>query len=168
MIKPIETEYKGYRFRSRLEARWAIFFDAFSLDWDYEKEGFDLGDGIYYLPDFWINDTHCWIEIKPTKPSKEEIEKCRRLADNTEWFVMLLPGTPSELLGRLDQTFYVWTKDEEAELGSWSLLGLLSNELRPIIQYHIDANDEEFIRAYVEMISTIVNSTKKARFEHGR
>lgn len=24
----IETEYKGYRFRSRLEARWAVFFDT--------------------------------------------------------------------------------------------------------------------------------------------
>jgi hypothetical protein len=27
-IKAIETSYKGYRFRSRLEARWAVFFDA--------------------------------------------------------------------------------------------------------------------------------------------
>ena len=26
-IKAIETYYKGYRFRSRLEARWAVFFD---------------------------------------------------------------------------------------------------------------------------------------------
>ena len=28
MIKAIETVYNGYRFRSRLEARWAVFFDA--------------------------------------------------------------------------------------------------------------------------------------------
>lgn len=41
-IKPIETLYKGYRFRSRLEARWAVFFDALGLKWEYEKEGFDL------------------------------------------------------------------------------------------------------------------------------
>ncbi|MCB6994492.1 hypothetical protein LI177_13475 [bacterium 210820-DFI.6.37] len=27
-LKAIQTEYKGYRFRSRLEARWAVFFDA--------------------------------------------------------------------------------------------------------------------------------------------
>jgi hypothetical protein len=26
--KAIETHYKGYRFRSRLEARWAVFFDT--------------------------------------------------------------------------------------------------------------------------------------------
>lgn len=26
-LKPIDTHYKGCRFRSRLEARWAVFFD---------------------------------------------------------------------------------------------------------------------------------------------
>ncbi|WP_031579746.1 hypothetical protein [Ruminobacter sp. RM87] len=51
-LKPIETEYKGYRFRSRLEARWAVFFDSCGVEWEYEPEGFDLGDGIKYLPDF--------------------------------------------------------------------------------------------------------------------
>lgn len=30
-IKPIETHYNGYRFRSRLEARWAVFFDALGI-----------------------------------------------------------------------------------------------------------------------------------------
>ena len=57
-IKPIQTEYKGYKFRSRLEARWAVFFDACGVDWEYEPEGYDLGDGIYYLPDFLIHG--CW------------------------------------------------------------------------------------------------------------
>jgi hypothetical protein len=51
-IKAIETQYKGYRFRSRLEARWAVFFDAVGLNFEYEKEGFDLGEVGYYLPDF--------------------------------------------------------------------------------------------------------------------
>jgi hypothetical protein len=27
-IQAIETVYRGHRFRSRLEARWAVFFDA--------------------------------------------------------------------------------------------------------------------------------------------
>ena len=52
MIKVINTYYKGYRFRSRLEARWAVFFDACGVEWEYEPEGFDLGNGLYYLPDF--------------------------------------------------------------------------------------------------------------------
>lgn len=51
-IKPIETVYNGYRFRSRLEARWAVFFRAVGLDYQYEPEGFEM-DGIRYLPDFY-------------------------------------------------------------------------------------------------------------------
>lgn len=39
-LKAIETEYKGYRFRSRPEARWAVFFDACGVKWDYEPEGY--------------------------------------------------------------------------------------------------------------------------------
>jgi len=52
-IKAIETSYKGYLFRSRLEARWAVFFDALGIVWEYEREGFEL-DGLRYLPDFWL------------------------------------------------------------------------------------------------------------------
>ena len=55
MIKAIQTEYKGYRFRSRLEARWAVFFDACNLRWEYEPEGFELPNGQFYLPDFLLH-----------------------------------------------------------------------------------------------------------------
>ena len=41
-IKPIETVYNGYRFRSRLEARWAVFFRAVGIEYQYEPEGFDM------------------------------------------------------------------------------------------------------------------------------
>jgi len=67
MLKAIETEYKGYRFRSRLEARWAVFFDALGFQWEYEPEGFDL-NGVWYLPDFRVKTPQgndIWYEIKP-------------------------------------------------------------------------------------------------------
>ncbi len=48
---PIQTRYKGYRFRSRLEARCAVVFDAIKVPWVYEAEGFELSIG-RYLPDF--------------------------------------------------------------------------------------------------------------------
>ena len=64
MIKAIETRYKGYRFRSRLEARWAVFFDALGVKWEYEKEGYDLGATGWYLPDFWLPEQDCWFEVK--------------------------------------------------------------------------------------------------------
>ena len=51
-IRAIETEYNGYRFRSRLEARWAVFFDALGVEYEYEPEGFELPSGKRYLPDF--------------------------------------------------------------------------------------------------------------------
>lgn len=51
-LKPIETFYNGFRFRSRLEARWAVFFDALGVRYEYEPEGFELPNGKYYLPDF--------------------------------------------------------------------------------------------------------------------
>lgn len=38
-MQAIQTRYKGYHFRSRLEARWAVFFDTLGILWEYEKEG---------------------------------------------------------------------------------------------------------------------------------
>ena len=40
MIKPIKTEFDGHRFRSRLEARWAVFFKEMDWDYSYELEGY--------------------------------------------------------------------------------------------------------------------------------
>lgn len=80
-IKAIETVYKGYRFRSRLEARWAVFFDALGIEWEYEKEGFDLGDGDKYLPDFWLPQRKCWVEIKGPNPGDKDIRKCEKFAE---------------------------------------------------------------------------------------
>lgn len=64
-IKAIETRYKGYRFRSRLEARWAVFFDALGLKWYYEPEGFICADGTHYLPDFFLHDLDAYVDVKP-------------------------------------------------------------------------------------------------------
>lgn len=70
-IKAIPTRYKGYHFRSRLEARWAVFFDALGLDWEYEPEGFEW-EGKRYLPDFLLRferttgeSDFCYAEVKP-------------------------------------------------------------------------------------------------------
>ena len=71
-IKAIQTSYKVYKFRSRLEARWAVFFDALGIDWEYEPEGFDL-DGVYYLPDFYIPSVDAWIEVKPKTGTRKEV-----------------------------------------------------------------------------------------------
>ena len=75
-MKAIETHYKGCRFRSRLEARWAVFFDAMGVPWEYEPEGFVLPDGSCYLPDFYIHPEGIpgglWIEVKGTMTPADE------------------------------------------------------------------------------------------------
>jgi hypothetical protein len=78
-MKAIETVYANHRFRSRLEARYAVFFNTLGVKWQYEKEGFDL-DGLYYLPDFWLPELRYWVEIKGEEPTETDLEKCSRLA----------------------------------------------------------------------------------------
>lgn len=83
-IKPLETTYNGYRFRSRLEARWAVFFDALGVKYEYEPEGYKLPDGSCYLPDFLIHDvegihgcrwrTDIFVEVKGD-PDQESANK---------------------------------------------------------------------------------------------
>lgn len=79
-MKAIETIYNNYRFRSRLEARWAVFFDALHIEYRYEPEGFDLEKTGRYLPDFWLPKQKCWIEIKGTRPDDRERDKAEELA----------------------------------------------------------------------------------------
>lgn len=78
-LKAIETRYKGYKFRSRIEARWAVFFDEIGIKYSYEKEGYAL-DGIPYLPDFYLPQQDCFVEIKGIDPDEREEDKARLLS----------------------------------------------------------------------------------------
>ena len=64
-IKAIETKYAGCRFRSRLEARYAVLFTYLGIRWDYEHEGYETPHG-RYLPDFLLHlPTPTLFEVKP-------------------------------------------------------------------------------------------------------
>lgn len=57
----IPTLYKNIRFRSRLEARWAVFLDSINFVWKYEP--YDM-DG--WIPDFTFGpDDEVFAEVKP-------------------------------------------------------------------------------------------------------
>jgi hypothetical protein len=95
IMKAIETRYNGYRFRSRLEARWAVFFDVMGWKYLYEPEGFDL-NGIWYLPDFYLPADDTWFEVKPSENlTREEEEKITRFLEANPQY-MLLVGDPSD------------------------------------------------------------------------
>ena len=108
MIKPIETVYNGYKFRSRLEARWAVFFDACNIKYHYEPEGFQLSDGEKYLPDFYLDDFEIYVEIKPFDKSVVSYvgdgnkweKKCRQFRSTTGTAILLCYGDPAEDLNK--------------------------------------------------------------------
>lgn len=91
MIRAIETHYRGYRFRSRLEARWAVFFDAMGIEWQYESQGFMLPSGPY-LPDFFLPRWDLWFEVKGKRADDEELEMCRELSHKDNGVLLAVGG----------------------------------------------------------------------------
>lgn len=81
-IKAIDTLYNGYRFRSRLEARWAVFFDAVGIKYEYEPEGYETPKG-RYLPDFYLPELDTHVEVKADR--KGAIDELKKAASSIFW-----------------------------------------------------------------------------------
>ena len=107
-LNALETRYAGYRFRSRIEARWAVFFTRLGLDWEYEPQGYKVtwqgevsawnggthhatGGPAYlpghepraappsfYLPDFHIPNLGLFLEVKPASPQVVDPEGVKK------------------------------------------------------------------------------------------
>lgn len=80
MIKAIPTRYDNYHFRSRQEARFAVWLNEMDIPYRYEPEGYSLGNGVYYLPDFYLPTLALWVEIKGKAPTENEFDKASLLA----------------------------------------------------------------------------------------
>lgn len=110
-IKAIETLYKGYRFRSRLEARWAVFFDAITVQYEYEPQGFSLG-GVAYLPDFWLPTLGWWLEIKPSiemaEADKEKFGRFHEASNARSGRFRIVVGNPWFDSNRLEHSYQMF------------------------------------------------------------
>lgn len=117
-IKAIQTRYAGCRFRSRLEARWAVFFDQLGIRWEYEPQGFELPSGQRYLPDFYLPQSHLWVEVKgDEKTFRSEATKYMEAALELDGLgLMILGPVPDVRLG-LPQHF-VLTREQHC-CGEW-------------------------------------------------
>lgn len=97
MIHAIDTVYRGYKFRSRLEARWAVFFDEIDLEWMYEPEGVKLSDGSYYLPDFYFPELKKYGEVKPyLDNSNVKDPRWLTFIHDLKTTLLILRGVPGE------------------------------------------------------------------------
>jgi hypothetical protein len=95
MIKTIPTTYNNIKFRSRLEARWAVFFDQLGIKYLYEFEGFELENREWYLPDFYLPEYGIYCEVKPSIIEVDEnINTFNEFAKGRYW-LLLLVGTPN-------------------------------------------------------------------------
>lgn len=152
MLKAIETTYKGYRFRSRLEARWAIHFDMLRLQWEYEKEGFEL-EGERYLPDFWLPTLKTWVEIKGQDPTDRELRLAMNLCEYSESDVILWSGDSLNFEeGLVDYRHHWWSFD--SDIGSTSCGFTFQN-----LTDHFATTPHQWRKAGAV--------ARSARFEHG-
>jgi hypothetical protein len=189
-LKPIETKYKGYTFRSRTEARWAVFFDAVGMQWEYEKEGYDLGNGIYYLPDFWMPEINTWIEIKPKSKKygdDKDSGKPRLLSIKSVGKVVILYGAPGPveffedtspyygyaLFGESGDYPYVWCECPYCGVMDLQFEGRSArskHEDNCFVNVH-RANGEYFDKNYNTdscRLESAYAAARSARFEHGQ
>lgn len=181
-MKPIETHYKGYRFRSRLEARWAVFFDALGYRWEYEPEGFELGFGERYLPDFRLfNRFYCEVKPRGTVPDS----RFEKFAQENPT-ALLLSGDPVDFLdglppcphcGYLDgpdergtydpvmEGWYCFGCDHEARSEGAGVAGFFSRFDRG---YRIIARSQERdFQKWCERVQKAAIAARSARFEFG-
>jgi hypothetical protein len=166
-IKPIQTEYKDYKFRSRLEARYAVFFDALGIKWEYEPEGFELSDGTRYLPDFWLPTFSGGMYVE-VKPDGGDFSKADRLVLDTGKSVWLAAGVPDKRI------WYVAQRDDDRmevyHEAAVPNADQARDENRMFWQPGYEDNDGFFRGwddALGELFLNAVKAAKQARFEHG-
>lgn len=170
-LTPIQTEYNGHHFRSRLEARWAVFFDALGIRYDYEAEGYEL-DGVWYLPDFWLPDIECFVEIKPRQEDPdlfvtEEAASLRTIAQKRVLVVFGNPWPDEYSVTLLFRSGVVWGpwqfapgKAVPRDLWIWNINGGVFRLSRLIDQFDYPEHDGE-------RLADAYRAARSARFEHG-
>jgi len=94
-MKAIPQRLNGILYRSRTEARWAWFWHETGTPFEYEPEGYDLGNGDFYAPDFLLTHRRIYFEVKPASPSTRELRVARKLAHASGRLVVIAAGAPS-------------------------------------------------------------------------
>lgn len=93
----IATAYRGYEFRSRLEAKYAHWFDLCGWQWSYEP--LDLPG---WIPDFALGERRTLVEIKPAWDIKDFADAISKIqAAGYQGDVILLGADPTAC-GRID------------------------------------------------------------------
>jgi hypothetical protein len=93
------TEHNGNKYRSRLYARWAVFFDTLRLN--YEVEKFQLKLGLYQI-DFWCYDYRTAFKILDKYPNKKDTQLAKEFAEESGYPVFIAFGNISAIRNEHD------------------------------------------------------------------
>ena len=173
-MRAIETEHDGHVFRSRIEARWSVFFNEAGLQYEYEKQGFHL-NGRRYLPDFWLPKPCWWIEIKGTRPGGRERRLARRLMRESGCNTYIFYGSPATVE---QGGFPVWTfpalgEEQQNERGQYVLQHLARILVAIELGFWIEPADADQAQEarllewdWMGRFHHSLDAGRKARFEH--
>lgn len=171
-IKAIETEYAGCRFRSRLEARWAVFLDHLGIRWEYETEGYELADGQRYLPDFRLPDlADHYVEVKGSAEAlTADVDRIQAFADEKPARVVVLgpvPEVPDPDYPHSVPVHLVAGPDRDPRFGIFVRVA----EVRVVTTnaapgWRQDINTMPGLRATPD-VEAAYQAARRARFEHG-
>lgn len=185
MITALETHYAGCRFRSRLEARWAVFFDQADIPWEYEPEAFALKSG-GYLPDFRLPTIHggMWFEVK--RDDAPEDLRWRELAAATQRSLAVGRGfpRPDDPIhggledGYIEMFFGAWEPALEPEAGvSWDCMHAFGRCPHGVVTLEFEGragracrrctDDGKYTAAHHPTLIAALNAARSARFEPG-
>lgn len=92
-----KTVYKGIEYRSKLEAKTAQALDNLDIPYEYEPQGFQLSNGLWYRPDFWLPNAMEYVECKG-EMKQEDMAKIAGLAKDTGFPVLVISYENSMLL----------------------------------------------------------------------
>ena len=173
MLKALDTHYDGHRFRSRAEARWAVFFNSFGVAYEYEPQGYCV-NGEPYLPDFFLPELNLWLEVKGTTPTQREQTLLKTLALETEMSAILAIGPPKN--GPSLMYFNPGIDDESFGRAAWyfaqdrnneSILWLCSEDYGWSCLHRADEASEK-CPTLGSRIKRAYEAAQQARFEHGQ
>jgi len=111
----LETEYKGIKMRSKLETKWAEFFDEIGVFWEYESAYYER-DGLKYLPDFSLPEMKIIFEVKGVMDTRDVLKKqmMAEICQEMGWkYVMGFNDIPKAYLIDSDgsQSDFNWTEE---------------------------------------------------------
>lgn len=141
--------YKGVRFRSRLEARWAVFFDLRGIEWVYEPAMYQLKSG-GYIPDFKVYGL--LAEVKPrVEVEPRWLTRLEELKKLTGIPVLLLLGDPGYFMHMVYHN-------------KWVLAGLFDEGLLSFVMHDLTLINKCTIHMYSDNYKLAVNKTKFHEF----